>query len=158
MYNFGEIEKYVRVIVFMRCPWENCHHLKMYFFSQSYLCAIFFFFFSSLLSISSVSFVLRGWKIASVSGFELTRTPCASLSSFHSALNHPLWSFFTHSPLTLYHSLLYFYFLLYFFLSRIALSPTDPVSINRRWRGGWSRKNRNPCFNKVAFTSFGGDC
>lgn len=28
------------------------------------------------------------------------------------------------------------------------------------YQGGWgsSRKNRDPCFNKVAFTSFGGDC
>jgi len=53
----------------------------------------------------------------------------------------------------------------------------SPVSINRlrgpesRWREGTreeeeeggggeveNRKNRDPCFNKVAFTSFGGDC
>lgn len=41
----------------------------------------------------------------------------------------------------------------------------SPVSINRLrggagwWRGwGENRKNRDPCFNKVAFTSFGGDC
>lgn len=63
-------------------------------------------------------------------GFELTRTARAA-------------RFLTHTP-----------------DDPVVPSPStlSPVSINRLpgVGGGLRRKNRNPCFNKVAFTSFGG--